>query len=492
MYISHIELENFKSFKGHNSIPFSSGVNYLVGNNNAGKTTVFQAIDFLVNGGKKEDYINLDCSDQEVSVTVFVSQVGELQGTLKKYDSYRDEQDQMIFQRSSKEGTISQGKKTVKMDIKTVRMWNPSPENGEPKFENPSGAPSTVKALFSPQFVYADSHNEDFRDFGSTKITGKLIASLASDFYEDPVYKDFLTAHQKAFGKDGVKKYLTNVEDDLSQLLDNQFGESKVQFVFDAPAAPDMLKKGNIKILENGLLTDASEKGNGMQRALALAIIQVVAERTGRKGNDDKIRGMQFFVDEPEIYLHPLAQDRLMESLANLTPENQVFITTHSPYILRHFRKTTDSVNILSVQGDKRVRPMEKLNFKSPTIAEVTYKAFGVPTPELHSQLFSFLYMDWIGNHNGNGRFKDFNNYLGKDCNLDDDYHDFYARYNGGAFSKVPQDVTTPYAVRNMIDHPELCENGKNVLNESILKKGIDDLIAAISYIQVKSSNKAE
>ena len=59
-------------------------------------------------------------------------------------------------------------------------------------------------------------------------------------------------------------------------------------------------------------------------------------------------------------------------------------------------------------------------------------------------------------------------------------------------FDKVPQDVTTPYAVRNMIDHPELCENGKNVLNESILKKGIDDLIAAISYIQVKSSNKAE
>lgn len=109
------------------------------------------------------------------------------------------------------------------------------------------------------------------------------------------MYKDFLTAHKKAFGKDGVKKYLTSAEDDLSQLLDNQFGESKVQFTFDPPEAPDMLKKGNIKILENGLLTDASEKGNGMQRALALAIIQVVAERTGKNGTDDTIRGMQFF-----------------------------------------------------------------------------------------------------------------------------------------------------------------------------------------------------
>lgn len=491
MYISRIKIKNFKSFKGINEINFSSGVNYLVGNNNAGKTTVFQAIDFLVNGGKKEDYINLDCSDQDVSVTAFMSQVDELQGSLKKYNSYRDaqKQDQMIFQRSSKEETISQGKKNVKMNIKTMRIWNPSPEDGEPKFENPSGVSSTVKALFSPQFVYADSHNEDFRDFGSTKITGKLIASLASDFYEDSLYKDFLTAHKKAFGKDGVKKYLTSAEDDLSQLLDNQFGESKVQFTFDPPEAPDMLKKGNIKILENGLLTDASEKGNGMQRALALAIIQVVAERTGKNGTDDTIRGMQFFVDEPEIYLHPLAQDRLMESVANLTPENQVFITTHSPYILRHFRKTTDSVNILSVQGGKRVRPMEKLNFKSPTIAEVTYKAFGVPTVELHSQLFSFLYMDWVEHHDGSGKLKDFNDYLISSCKLSADYPDYCARYNGGNFQD-PVSVTTPYAVRNIIDHPEVCEGNKNVYNENILKRGINDLITAISYIQSNPRNK--
>ena len=46
MYISRIKIKNFKSFKGINEINFSSGVNYLVGNNNAGKTTVFQAIDF--------------------------------------------------------------------------------------------------------------------------------------------------------------------------------------------------------------------------------------------------------------------------------------------------------------------------------------------------------------------------------------------------------------------------------------------------------------
>ena len=54
MYISKIILINFKSFEGENVINFTKGINFLVGNNNSGKTTIFNAVEFLRNG-KYED-----------------------------------------------------------------------------------------------------------------------------------------------------------------------------------------------------------------------------------------------------------------------------------------------------------------------------------------------------------------------------------------------------------------------------------------------------
>ncbi|MFC2454122.1 MAG: AAA family ATPase [Candidatus Saccharibacteria bacterium] len=47
MYISKIKLHNFKGFKGDHTIEFDIGVNFFVGDNNCGKSTIFEAIDFI-------------------------------------------------------------------------------------------------------------------------------------------------------------------------------------------------------------------------------------------------------------------------------------------------------------------------------------------------------------------------------------------------------------------------------------------------------------
>ena len=41
MYISKITLHNFKGFKGDHEFNFDKGINFLVGNNNCGKSTLF-------------------------------------------------------------------------------------------------------------------------------------------------------------------------------------------------------------------------------------------------------------------------------------------------------------------------------------------------------------------------------------------------------------------------------------------------------------------
>ena len=63
MYISKLKLNNFKGFAGELEFNFSEGINFLVGNNNCGKTTIFRAIEFLQNGGNEEDFINTQAND---------------------------------------------------------------------------------------------------------------------------------------------------------------------------------------------------------------------------------------------------------------------------------------------------------------------------------------------------------------------------------------------------------------------------------------------
>ena len=87
-------LHNFKSFSSNNSededieIQFASGVNYLVGNNNVGKTTILNALDFLTTGGKKENVITKGHEQENVSVTIVIDNVNPFAGSLKKYNPY--------------------------------------------------------------------------------------------------------------------------------------------------------------------------------------------------------------------------------------------------------------------------------------------------------------------------------------------------------------------------------------------------------------------
>ncbi|QWF35571.1 ATP-binding protein [Latilactobacillus curvatus] len=472
---------------GEHIIHFKPGVNYLVGNNNAGKTTIFDAFSFMISTVKKSDYISKGYESESVSVEICLANVGELKGSLAKYEDYRTSKNELILLKTSKETNIKQGNKKVNMNIKTVRLWNEQTKEDVPaQFENPVGVANVATALFNPQFIYADLHNEDLQDFGTTKITGKLISSLTNDFIESQEFKALKDAHNAAFGKDGVNKYLGSTEEELGNRLSEQFGSSKVHFKFNFPAATDLFKKGTIDIEENGLRTDASNKGNGMQRALALAIIQLVAERTSKR--QATLLGMQFLIDEPEIYLHPKAQDKLMDSLRKLTPNNQVFITTHSPYILRHFRNEIDNVDIIKNDLSKKVSTMEQLYFKNPSMSEVTYKAFGVPTQDLHQHLFTTLQLKWIentdGKHTLNAFDKYLNSYYGVPCDVA-----FVPRINGEW--KQKEFRTLPYVVRNEIDHPEVLEDKMNDLSDENLKESIDCLFNILKCDLLKDNEES-
>ena len=206
-----------------------------------------------------------------------------------------------------------------------------------------------------------------------------------------------------------------------------------------------------------------------MQRALALSLIQVYA---GVLDNEEDVlsKPIMFFIDEPETFLHPKAQDKLIDSLNKISEKYQVFITTHSPYLLKKFDTQTQQINIFSKNDDgvNSVSDKRELNLfgvSSPTIGEINYTAFGVNSVEFHNELYGFIQAKAIDEDEQNYFENEFDKWLVTKGILQDKN---YNRLNKNG-SIISQPKTLPTLIRNVIHHPENQHNSYIIqeLNQS-------------------------
>lgn len=110
------------------------------------------------------------------------------------------------------------------------------------------------------------------------------------------------------------KKYtelLTDLNSSISDRTAQQFGpDIKVSIAFDPPERSLLGKMGRT-VVDDGIETDLYQKGSGLQRAVAFAVIRVYAEQqkasasmdSGSRESAGTPPGTSLFlcVDEPEI-----------------------------------------------------------------------------------------------------------------------------------------------------------------------------------------------
>ena len=463
MYISRVLLNNFKGYKGEHEFFFDEGINFLVGDNNCGKSTVFHAINFLLDGKNADEYLTKELDDEEfVSVEIELSgeDIPEFinQDHLKKYRNYvidngEEKCSSIRLLRSSKIDEVKQGGKNKQLSVKQIRIFNPKNE----EFENPTGIDVTVKALFDTQFVWADTNTNDVLDFSGTKICGRIIKDIVTRQNQD-CWSTFEKSHKETFQE--IKKSLAPIETALQDKLAEQYGEAEVNFQFILPQLADFLKSGNIELTENGIKTSREEKGTGMQRSLALALIQVYADMVSSV--EGKLcKPIFFFLDEPEIFLHPRAQDKLIASLEKLSKHSQIFIITHSPYLLRKYKKETHSLWLLSKKnGYNENIEGEELNLfgdSSPTWGEINYYAYNVLSVEFHNELYGFAQAAATLINEKNYYSNDFDDYLVSTYGEIKKNKSYIKKLRDG--NTVSETVTLPTYIRNIIHHPENTEN---------------------------------
>ena len=478
MYFKSLTITNFKSFESEQKINFSKGINYIVGDNNCGKSTIVHALRYLIENVGEQSSLQNKSTTEDLSVEAeFAGQdllkitQSEKYKKLAKYLNNDHEEPYFKVRRSPKIETITQGRSTKTLDGKKITFWNPETQ----QFENPTGIDALFRSLVDLVPMLADTTTSEIVDFGSTKTLGKLISVISQSFQESPKWKAFQDAHATAFsdGEESLSSLTEDVTSQVESLVQAQYGAAKVRLDFDLPDATTFIKGGQLLVTDGNYETPLCDKGTGMQRAVTLALIQVYSNMQHKTKEHAPLT---LLLDEPETWLHPRAQIQLGEALAKISEDEQLFLITHSPYMLRSYNPTQHRLIIFSREDNvPSIQYSDELGLianQEPSLSEITYFAFGIPTVEFHDELWGEIQV--ISESKSERKL---NTYLhdthrlpyAKKWDRDDKPND------------APEDATLPYYIRNSIHHPENRLNKPYTDNE--LAESTENLIAVLKAL---------
>lgn len=487
MHIRNVTVENVKSFREKHRFDLTPGVNFFVGDNNSGKSTVLESILFIFEGPSASKWTpeKFYCADATGPTRVEVDIADNVDALVaqEKFkvlkDFVFDDAGQRVLrlERSSEPRTVAQGGKEKKVDVKAVCFWHPERQ----QFENVTGIDAKVKAIFDFEAVWADAQLGDHIDFANTKTLGRLLDSSFQRFVQTERWKALATAHERAFALDEEDSFLSETKTlaaGIKALVDEQYGHADYRFDFGLPDAAVFMKQGRLHVDDGAGETPIDGKGTGMQRAIALGIIQLYA-RSAALIDEDNPTPLILMLDEPETWLHPSAQLKLGEALSKIGEREQVFIITHSPYLIRKFNPQRHLLTVMAGQGPRR-RINHSTTFGlfgigEPTWGEINYRAFEVCSNDFHNELYGHVQRH-IEAKKSDGKF------------ASEKEVDAFLQAEGLAqvktwsrTSSLSYPTTLPVYVRNAIHHPE------NTLNTAVTSEELNEstksLVAVVEKI---------
>ena len=167
-------------------------------------------------------------------------------------------------------------------------------------------------------------------------------------------------------------------------------------------------------------------------------------------------------VDEPEIHLHPGAQESLKNELINLTKNknnNVLFFSTHSSYMID---KASINRCYKFYKLDNTLTSFEKMENEINTYAELNYEVFDIATNDYHNELYGHIEEKYPDRLNALDRDRPWNNLK----------------------SGKIEEVSLPKYIRNSIHHPE------NKSNEKFSYLDLTDSIYTLRNLKIQAGNQ--
>lgn len=344
MHITKIIVENYRSIK--RAVVEPSKFSVFVGQNNHGKTNFFEAIEWFYSAKSSNKDEHFDREDSNIiSVEIFFTDVLDTDISKLKTKANQTKITELL------EGeTMFSVKKTSSNHRRTYIVK-------DMKKENPSGLDTAINE-FLPKLEYINTkvRLDDVSKYKERNPIGQMLSGVLTAIIEDSDdYKDFKKQFSKLFDykESDVRVELDKLGKKVEVYLQKQFPDgTKVRFSVNPPHFSDLLKSFDTTV-DDGIETKAEDKGDGMQRAIMLSIIQAFADYRKEKSGGGSFL---FMIDEAELHLHPSAQRALKTALMDISDTDQVLVNTHS--------------SVLIVDGSERQKIFQVE--KSERITEIT------------------------------------------------------------------------------------------------------------------------
>lgn len=242
----------------------------------------------------------------------------------------------------------------------------------------PTGLPQAVTTLF-PEPLQIEAMHNIADDLGKVRA-GSTIKRLL-----DEIMSPILTAHQglnealskvqNILTKDGADRSetLADFDRNASEALQRFFPGLSLQLDLQILEPKDLFKAGDILVGDGGSSEQRrfDQMGAGAQRAIQMALIHYLA--TLHKQSESDVSKRLLLIDEPELYLHPQAIRHLRAALELLSKSGyQVVFSTHSPVMLsRDSAPNTVIVSKCFESGTKPHKPLKQAVLHAFKEAEV-------------------------------------------------------------------------------------------------------------------------
>lgn len=409
--IKSLQMINFKCYK-NTSINFQN-FNVLCGPNSSGKSSINQAILFLLqnNHGKKDKLVT--------------------NGKFVHFDEFEEIKNvEISSEKSIKIKLINDIKNTCSIEIKKSETDNVIEcVKIDVKFllKEEDNIFYLSADRIGPEDVY-DKYNGNKIGFHGENAVG-FIAKYKDAAIEDKYVFD------KRYNASHI--FVKEVNYWLEHIIGEQISASDLEKTDRARATYS--KAGSILQVRN--------KNTGSGLSYVISIVAMVLSLSISQPNCIPT----FIIENPEIHLHPHAQVELMRFLMFMSKFCQVIIETHSDHIIKNVIDNGGQViklaNFEPVYYNKKTRTI----LPTTTIGEIKWTIFDLPTIDFHTSVYAYLQYKYgvtsvnllDDNFRRTNTFKHNKKIYDTRCK----------RYgNKGLVSKYE---TLPTYIRNVIDHPK-------------------------------------
>ena len=238
-------------------------------------------------------------------------------------------------------------KKVNKKDLENSCPIVFNVDEGEEWFENPGGIPGNVLSQL-PRFfkIKADVLSDEMAEKSGTlhDILDLLFSQVRE---ESPNYQktvEALSELEKEMDTTDPTTKFGMLMSELNRVVDSVFHKASINVETEL-TKPDNLKAKFSASLTSNVKTPIDRQGTGLIRATVFALLRYNKQREERQ-TEHKSRGIIIGFEEPELFLHPNAAEKMRDIIYELASENdQIVATTHSPYMIDLSKGNTQVLN---------------------------------------------------------------------------------------------------------------------------------------------------